>query len=629
MHEGSLTRIFQSLAHRGPDDEAILVNGNAGLAHRRLSIIDLSPEGRNPMPSEDASLWITHNGEVYNFLEHRDALIAKGHKFRSRTDTEVVLHLYEEYGSACVEELRGMFAFAIWDAKRRCLFLARDRFGIKPLYYSFTPQQFIFSSELPSLLLHPDVQREIDLSALNAYLTLGYVPSPHTLFKHIHKLPPAHTLTVQIGKDKLDLRGPVRYFQLRLNPDLQRSEEETVEQARTLLEESIKMHLISDVPVGAFLSGGVDSSAIVSVMTSVFNQPVKTFSIGFEDQRYSEISFARTIARKFGTDHYELILTPSLVQGAIDNAVRNLGEPLGDASALNNYFVSQIARQHVTVSLAGDGGDEAFGGYARYFGYGRYVSDWHLDVFGHLPGWKSLWVPVVKRLFPAQVDARVQMSRRVRSLVRLSALSPARRYLDRMTYFAYDERPHLYRRDFLEMVQGNDCFALLLQSVHGNSDKVDSALFRQLLDLLSYIPEDLMFKADRMSMCHSLEVRVPFLDHKLLEFAMTIPSKLNARGYDNRKVILKKAIANLVPAEVMYRPKQGFVLPYGEWLRGPWAALCKDTLLAESAWIYQYLNREYVRNLLSAHAQRRYGTDRRLWSLFALELWARQMQIAT
>lgn len=612
-----LQRMTDAMSHRGPDDSGMFIDHIIGLGHRRLSIIDLSSAGHGPMPNEDQTVWITYNGEVYNFEDYRQALIVKGHTFRSQTDTEVILHLYEEYGEACVEKLRGMFAFAIWDANRRRLLLARDRFGIKPLYYYYNSDVFVFASELRALLLHPVISREVNLVALDAYLALNYVPSPLTLLQDVYKLPPAHTLTVDVGAKATKVSNPKRYFALYPRPERRRTEQETVEQARELLEESIRLRLIGDVPVGAFLSGGVDSSSIVSVMSHVFSQPVKTFSIGFEDERYNELDFARTVADKFGTDHYELTLTPKLVQDEFSRVFRYMGEPPGDVSAFNNFFVSQLASGHVTVALAGDGGDEAFAGYDRY------IRDERLNVYSQIPVSVRRLVSAIASLLPSNADTHFDQLRRLRNIISRIDLPPVESYFERMYCFQRVERAYLYHRDFLAAVKDANPATLLTQSISNDSVPDDFILQRQFLDLISYIPEDLMFKADRMSMCHSLEVRVPFLDHKLVEFAMTIPSSFNVDGHKNRKVILKKAVADMVPTEVMYRPKKGFALPYGDWLRGLLSPLCREALLSDNAWVNEYLNQDYIHRLLGAQQKRRFGTDRKVWSLLALELWGR------
>jgi asparagine synthase (glutamine-hydrolysing) len=616
VSESTLRELTDTMKHRGPDDAGYWTDRNVGLAHRRLSIIDLSKAGRNPMSNADQTLWTTFNGEIYNFAEHRQLLIAKGHRFRSRTDTEVVLHLYEEHGESCVEHLRGMFAFAMWDVKNRRLFLARDRFGIKPLYYLHTPKLFMFASEIVALLQYGELAREASLPALDTYLSLQYIPSPHTIFKHIYKLPPAHTLTVEVGDSNLRVGEPKRYFALVPQPDFRRSEKNTIEQARVLLEESIQLHLVSDVPVGAFLSGGVDSSAIVSVMSSVFNQPVTTFSVGFEDPKYNELAFARQIATKFETDHHELVVTADCVRRGLGEVSRCMGEPLGDPSAFNNYFVSQVARQHVTVALAGDGGDEAFAGYERY------EREQRVNGFTSLPPLIHKAISKATEWFPVRAGTSVDGLRRLRNLVYRASLPPARRYLERMRVFDRLERIYLYKPEFLAAVKMNEPVSCWMESTRCGNGDGDRIVHQQWLDLHTYIPEDLMLKADRMSMCHSLEVRVPFLDHKLLEFAMTIPSSLNVRGRGNRKVILKKAIWGLVPQEAMDRPKQGFALPYGDWLRGPLREIVQDTLLSPCAWLYEFLNPEYVAALVQAQKRGRFGTDWRVWSLLALEMWA-------
>ena len=482
-----LERMCEAIRHRGPDDQGTVVLGTAALGMRRLSIIDLSG-GHQPMSGEDESVTIVFNGEIYNYLEVEPLLEARGHRFKSRSDTEVIVHAYEEFGPACLDLLRGMFAFAIWDDRKQTLFLARDRVGKKPLYYSLTSKgTLVFGSELKSLLRHPEVASEINLEALDAYFTLGYVPDPLTIFSGIHKLPPGHHLTFVDGRITIQ-----QYWDFEYEPNESYKEQDYLEELRSLLDESVRLRLISDVPLGAFLSGGVDSSTVVALMARNMDQPVKTFSIGFHEDSYNELEFARLTAKKFGTDHHEFFVTPDICE-IVDELVWHFDEPFADSSAIPTYMVSKLAREHVKVVLSGDGGDEVFGGYTRY------VVEQKRRLFSRVPGFvrKGVMQPLSRSL---------PHGARGRNFLHNIALDPVERYLDSMSIFTGLNRDLLYTDDFKNSLGNRTQTAVRFRELAGNvktNEAIDTLLY---IDSKTYLPGDILTKVDRMSMAVSLEV---------------------------------------------------------------------------------------------------------------------------
>lgn len=603
-----LDRMCRVIRHRGPDDQGMMVKPGVALGMRRLAIIDLV-SGNQPISGEDGSVTIVFNGEIYNFQEIKPKLESRGHTFQTHSDTEAIVHAYEEFGPECLQDLRGMFAFAIWDEKARTLFIARDRAGKKPLYYTTTPNgTFVFGSELKALLEHPDVQREINPEALDAYFTLGYVPDPLTIFRSIHKLPPGHYLNFKDG------HATVRQywdFEFKATPPL--TEDDYLDQLRTLLDESVRLRLISDVPLGAFLSGGIDSSTVVALMARHMGQPVKTFSIGFHEDSYNELKYARLTAEKFGTEHHEFFVTPDICD-VIDDLVWHFDEPFADSSAIPTYMVSKLARDHVTVVLSGDGGDELFAGYTRY------AVERKRGGFGLLP--KTVREGVMR-----PISQHLPHATWGRNYLHNVSLDPTARYLDSVSVFTSLNRRSLYASDFAQTLGPGGYAARLFDDLVKNV-KTDDAVDRLLyLDSKTYLPGDILTKVDRMSMAVSLEARAPLLDHKLIEFVTTVPSTLKLAGLET-KHLLKRAVKDLVPAGILHRPKQGFGVPIQEWINQQLRSRIRDTLSDSRARQRGYIDSHYVDVLLDEHERGRRDHSMGLWSLFMLELWQRRFMDA-
>ena len=590
-----------ALAHRGPNDEGFYIRPGVGLGMRRLSIIDLAT-GRQPISNEDGSVWVVFNGEIYNFQELRRDLESRGHQFRTATDTETIVHLYEEHGPRCVEKLRGMFAFALWDDRRRHLLLARDRLDIKPLYYAESGGQFVFASELKAILQVPGVGRELNWRAVNHLFTFLTTPSAESMIEGVRKLEPAHILTVAPGQPT----RCERYWDVRFEPDHGRSEAYFVERLQALLEESTRLHLMSDVPLGVFLSGGIDSSAVVAMMARHHSGRVKTFSIGFADQDFSELAYARLVANAFGTDHHELVLEPD-VTGIFHDLAWHLDEPFGDSSAIPTYLVSRLASQHVTVVLSGDGGDELFAGYDRYAVEGRER--------------RLRFIPAAARRALSTVTALMPSGMRGQNFLRHIALPDAQRYVDATTLFNKARQHELFRSEVIELFAGYDPWAEAAEQCARADGHWLSTL--QSVDLHSYLPLDILTKVDRMSMAHSIEVRPPLLDHKLVEFAATIPPKLQLhRG--TTKYLLKRALRGILPDPVIDRAKRGFAIPLGRWFRGQLWEFVGDLLLSETSRSRHMFNPRYLERLTRrADRGRETDLDLELWTLLSFELWCR------
>jgi len=613
-----LNRLCSRLMHRGPDARGIQISDGVALGHRRLSIIDLDG-GRQPMGNEDGTVWITFNGEVYNYLELRPSLESSGHRFATRSDTEVILHAYEEYGSGCVGRLRGMFAFAIWDAKDRTLFLARDRVGKKPLFYTSAGGQFVFASELQSLLEHPSVSRGLDPTALDDYLTYGYVPSPKTIFQNVFKLPPACTLTLVVPGDGSGSTDPRvdTYWKLEYEPKLDITEEEAEEQLLEVMTEAVRLRMIADVPLGALLSGGIDSSLVVALMSRLSDRPIKTFSIGFEERAFNELPYARLVAERYGTDHHELVVRPNALE-ILPTLVRHYGEPYADSSAIPSYYVSRLTRQHVTVALNGDGGDESFAGYPRYFGSGLAES------YCRIPRTlRSGVIEPLAALIPASLRSRNRLGQAKRFLQ--AASQPLdQRYLRWVTYFTPERKRQLYSPEYRQVLNGHDADAWLLHMIreanHSGFDRLDCLL---ATDVRSYLPEDLLVKIDIATMANSLEARSPLLDHKVMEFAARLPARLKLRGTTS-KYLLKRVARKLLPRQNLSRRKMGFGVPVGDWLRGELRPLLEDLLLSPRTLARGYFQPNILRRYVHEHAERCQDHTHRLWALLWLELWHRE-----
>jgi asparagine synthase (glutamine-hydrolysing) len=611
--EARLWAMIATLQHRGPDDEGVWTDGRAGLAHARLSIIDLSPAAHQPMASADGAVWITYNGEVYNFTEIRQELDALGYPFRSRSDTEVILNGWHAWGPKIFTRLRGMFALAIWDRRSQRLILARDRLGKKPLYYAATTTAFLFGSEIKALLTWPGVPRTADLSAIDRYLTLGYVPAPETAFAGIRKLPAAHYLVLEARADK-NLGAPelVRYWRLP-EPRATRRHRRTSDLKRELvghLEEAVRLRLISDVPLGAFLSGGVDSSAVVATMARVGSGTVKTFSIGFSAKEYDETRYARMVAERYATDHQELVVEPDAV-AVLPRLVWHYGEPFADPSAVPTYYVSKLARQEVTVALNGDGGDECFLGYRRYKAM-RYVS-W-LD---GMPSWSRAELARLLGLAPLTAQQRFKIPR-IRGVLQAPKQRPGRRYAFTLAPFTDEDKEDCYSWAMRDQL-GRSALDLL-EPYFAEADSLVAGA--NWADIHTYLPDDLMIKVDVASMAHGLEARSPLLDHVLMEWAVGLPEEVKlARGVT--KALFKSAMEPYLPAELLYRPKMGFSCPVDHWFRNEIKELAYDTLLSQSARQRGIFRPDYVQRLLDEHCGFTRDHHTRLWALLMLELWFR------
>ncbi len=600
------------LAHRGPDADGFYVDGAIGLGHRRLSIIDLAT-GDQPIANEDGSIRVVFNGEIYNFAEVRALLEPRGHRFRTHSDTEVIVHAYEEWGVASVERFRGMFAYALWDSRKRRLVLVRDRIGVKPLYYAHTQSGISFGSELKAVVEDPDVPRAWSPAAVDSYLTLQYVPTPATIYRDVRKLPAAHVLVAESGRVAVE-----RYWDLQFTGDGDPSRESAyLARLEALVDEAVALRLISDVPLGAFLSGGIDSSVVVAAMTALARRNgrtgpgrVATLSVGFDEQPFDELEHARVVAQHLGTDHSERRVRPD-VADLLPKLAWHFDEPFADSSAVPTYYVSAAAREQVTVALSGDGGDELWAGYARHR-----VERWESIARRRLGAAGSR---IAGRL-ASHLPLAVKGTRSLRHLSLSAADACARKH----AYGLFDgtETTALYADDFADAVRGNDPFDGFVRAYAActSPDPVDRALY---VDVKTYLVDDIMTKVDRMSMAVSLEAREPLLDHKLLEFAAAVPMALKLR--DGRgKHLLRRLLGRRVPASIVERPKHGFEAPVGEWLRGPLAPLVDDLLLDGRLRRRGIFDDRTVASVWREHRTGARDHRHRLWSLLMLELWFRQ-----
>ena len=602
--EARIRQMCDQIVHRGPDDEGIFVQDGAGLGMRRLSIIDLAG-GHQPVFNEDRSAWIVYNGEVYNFPQLRPELEARGHRFYTKTDTEVIIHLYEEMGADCVQKLRGMFGLAIYDRAKRKLILARDRVGKKPLHYALINNQLYFASEIKSILSVAPELAEVNAQGLLEYLYYGYVPDPITAFKGIHKLPPGHLLEFQDGEIRIR-----QYWDLpQYNTHVPRSEEECLEELERRLSEATRIRLISDVPLGAFLSGGTDSSIVVALMARNSSGPVKTFSIGFKSAEFNETDYARIVAREFGTDHQEMILEPDVV-GTVEHLTSSLEEPFADSSMLPTYYVSQMARRHVTVALSGDGGDEIFAGYDRY----RIHSSRQL--FENVPATaRSFYRERVFPLLPSSVKGR--------KFAYNVSLPWRERFVDGLSFVpAFEREMPLLSNDFRQVLHQSDDPRNVLLRYFAKAPAHDPVSEMLYVDTKTYMVADILTKVDRMSMLNSLEVRVPILDHEFVEWATGLPPQWKLRG-KNQKYILRRLAARVgVPPEVLDRKKQGFALPLVHWMRNELKDMLR-ILLEPRSLQRGYFEERGIRKLVDDHLDGGREFSGRLWRLLMFELWHR------
>ena len=597
--EGELRAMCRALAHRGPDEEGVYLADGVGLGMRRLSIIDLD-NGQQPVSNEDGTVWVVFNGEIYNYRQLRRDLEQRGHAFRTSSDTETIVHLYEDFGPACLDHLRGMFALAIWDTRRRQVLLARDRLGIKPLYYAERDGELVFASELKAILQLRHIDRPLNWEAVGHLFTFLATSPSQSIVDGVKKLEPARLAIASRGS-RLHVE---RYWDVTFEPDERATEVELVERLRELLVESVTLHQVSDVPVGAFLSGGIDSSAVVATMSRVNSEPLKTFSVGFHEAGFNELSHARRIAALHGTDHYDLVLEPDVVP-LVEDLAWYLDEPFGDISAIATYMVAKLAAEHVKVVLTGDGGDEIFGGYDKYVVEGRERA------YDRIPASLRRAAGAVGQAMPEGMHGR--------RFLRHLALDGSRRYLDAQTMFQADQMRKLFSRDAWAQMAHFDPLAASLSHLDGGRDWMSAV---QYGDLQNYLPLDVLTKVDRMTMAHSIEARPPLLDHKLVEFAARIPARFRLRD-GTTKYLLKQAMRGILPDEIIDRPKQGFAVPLARWFRGPLAGFARDVLLSDTCRQRGFLNTGYIEQLLRLHQGGR-DLELQLWTTLSFELWCRR-----
>ncbi len=598
------------IAHRGPDDEGYFLEGPVGLAMRRLAIIDLNT-GHQPISYADDSLVIVFNGEIYNFLELREDLVRAGKKFKTKSDTEVILALYQDLGAGCVAKLRGMFAFAIWDKKKKRLFVARDRIGKKPVFYADQAGFFAFGSELRCVYAFPGISKELDPEALDQYLSLQYIPSPRTIYAQVKKLPPGHTLTLQDGRVTVEKYWDLPVGKAPVTTDVEEAKRLIVDK----LKESVRLRMISDVPLGAFLSGGVDSSIIVALMAEQSQRPVKTFSIGFEEQEFSELHYAKEVAKRHGCDHTEFVVKPEMTS-VLPKLAWHYGEPYADASALPSYYVARETRKHVTVALNGDGGDENFGGYVRYFAM---KASRFADV---LPTPVLSGLKAGVELLPER-NAPYGLAWRAKRFLRSALLADLpRRHLRMICYFPEEDKAGLYSDAFRARL-GSGLYSAerYMERAFTASDGEDYLNRLLYVDFKTYLPECLMAKVDIATMAASLEGRSPLLDHEFVELVYPMPGHWKLRGLRGHKWIMKEAFKDRLPPMIQNRNKMGFGIPLHAWFRGPLKKYFEDVVLSPKALSRGYFREQALRRYWDEHQSRRREHGYRLWALLMLELW--------
>ncbi len=613
VNRNLLSRMNETQHHRGPDECGLHLEPGLGLGHRRLSIIDLST-GQQPLFNEDGSVVVIFNGEIYNYQELIPELVALGHRFRTKSDTEVIVHAWEAWGEACVQRFRGMFAFALWDRNGSTLFLARDRLGVKPLYYALLRDgTLIFGSELKSLLAHGGLEREVDPCAVEEYFALGYVPEPRTIFKQAKKLPPAHTLTIRRGEA---LPAPVEFWDPKFTLDGSSSISAAMEELSARLDESVRLRMIAEVPLGAFLSGGVDSSAVVASMAATSAEPVNTCSISFADPAYDESRYARQVADRYRTRHF-VDRVESEDFDLIDDLARLYDEPFADSSAIPTYRVCQLARKHVTVALSGDGGDESFGGYRRYR---MHMMEERMRSFLPLALRRPIF-GLLGQTYP-KGDWAPRMFR-AKSTFQALGQDSVEGYFNGVSILRSDMRAGLFTGSFRSELGGYSAIEVFRRHAR-QANTEDPLALVQYLDLKTYLVGDINTKVDRASMAHSLEVREPLMDHPLVEWLATLPSSLKVQGQEG-KWLLKKAMEPRLPREILYRPKMGFAVPLARWFRGPLRQRVRESLLGERLADTGYFNQDYLRRLVDQHQSGVRDNSSSLWSLLMFDAFLRNV----
>ena len=601
-----LKSMTDAIYHRGPDDEGFYIHNNIGLGFRRLSIIDLNT-GHQPLANADNSVYIVFNGEIYNYIEKREILLQKGYVFKTATDTEVILHLYEEFGVECLKHLRGMFAFAIWDNNRQQLFCARDRFGIKPFYFYTDSEQFVFGSEIKAILGAGNIDRTFSYDALDSYLAFGYITSNLSIFKNIKKLQPGHYLLLSFeNKVSIDIK---RYWEIQFAPDYSKTENQWMEEIDACLSETVKLHMIADVPLGAFLSGGIDSSSVVAMMARNSNRPVKTFSIGFKEKEYNELVYAREVAKRYGTEHMEQVVEPESI-GLLPRLIHAYDEPFADTSAIPTYYVSKLAREYVTVALSGDGGDELFAGYNDYPNMLRLHS--YFFNFNSTFLNKIIWGNI-NRLIPEGIKGKSATYYLSKNKNYLSAYK-------NMWSIAQRKKLILDNRPSLHISNASESYKELILKNGSDNDFITNL---QYLDLQTYMVDSVLTKVDRASMMNSLEVRVPLLDHEFAELTFKIPSKLKLNGKE-QKYIFKKAMTSSLPGNVLKHPKQGFSVPLSLWFKDDLREYVRDTLLSDNPLLSSYLDSKFIRKLIDKNNTGMKDFSQQIWSLLFFEEWLKQ-----
>ena len=587
-----------AISHSGPDGEGFFINKNVAIGHRRLAIIDLQT-GKQPISNENNSIWITYNGELYNYIDLRNFLLKKGHRFKTNSDTEVIIHAYEQWGKDCLNHFRGMFAFCIVDLPKKQFFIARDHFGIKPLIYYQDKNCFAFASEIQALRKIENAIFDIELKALDQYLWLQYIPSPNSVFKQIRKLPAANRMTVTFDGE---ISGPEEYYHINFKPKRFKSEKDWLEELECILKDSVKHHLVSDVPYGAFLSGGVDSSAVVAYMSQILTNPVKSFTIGFDEEEYDETGYAKIASDLWSTEHHVEIVKPNALE-ILPDIVRHYGEPFGDSSAIPTYYVCQMARKNVTMVLSGDGGDEVFAGYNSHKAWMDFLDQKPLS---NLPEWKQLLYPFAHNLFPGRYKTPYKNK------------ADLSNWLNFINYIPVQTRRQLWKKEYKEL---SDTPLEIFENFFSRTSNFDDAQKVQYMDMKTYLPFDILTKVDIASMIHSLEVRTPFVDLKVIEFATTIPQFLNInkqskKGWDG-KLLLKKLMEKYYSNDFLYREKKGFAVPIHKWFAdgGSLNEEIKSRLKDKGSRLNDYFEPEIIHQFIHNN----YSSS--LWLLLFLDEW--------